>query len=250
MRRTRMRVHHLTIVAAAAAAACNSCCAGAAAPRERIAIFVDAARGYDGPAVLVAAGLLADAGGRGGRARPLRTLGAAQAAARQQATAAGGCGVTVHAAAGTYNPLTLDGRDSGASAQADVRYVGAPGAHITAGVSLPASGFEPVPSVDPVWARLPPAIRAGTRRFNVSALGVLGPAAAGDGNTAVQLSCGGESYSLATWPNNGSWAHTGTPVRRCRCQPCHSCRPLTPHAADFMPRILEFLAARHGVLRE
>ena len=130
--------------------------------------------------------------------QPLRTLSAAQRAAR-----AAGVPTTVHAGPGTYSPLSLNELDAG------VRYQGVPGAIISAGVKLAANGFAAVPSADPVYGRLPTATRAGVERFDITPLGLPSSAL---GITDMQLSCGGEPMNLATWPSNGSWAHTGANV--------------------------------------
>jgi hypothetical protein len=98
--------------------------------------------------------------------RPLRTLRAGQLAARSAMQRPGVDGVTVHAAAGAYAPLSLGALDTA------VRFDGAPGASISAGVSLPPAGFEAVPPSDPVHSRLPAAVRATSQRFNLGALGV------------------------------------------------------------------------------
>eukprot|EP01052_Picozoa_sp_SAG31_P017513 SAG31_NODE_1200_length_9419_cov_15.101717_2_plen_468_part_00 len=133
------------------------------------------------------------------RARqPLRSLAAAQRVARAAAVP-----TTVHAAAGTYSSLSLNELDAG------VRYQGARGATISAGVNLDANGFDAIPSTDPVYGRVPPAARAAVERFDITALNVPDSAL---GITDMQLSCGGEAMNLVTWPSNGSWAHTGANV--------------------------------------
>jgi len=167
---------------------------------RRATIYVDAARGHDSVPDH-ASGVGEDP------LEPLRTLSAAQAAARRALLRDGVRGVTVRAAAGSYEPLILTAEDSGRSVGADVWYEGAPGASISGGVLLPASAIEPVPTSDPIRSRLPAA--ATTRRVSVKGLGIVpGPA-----STGVQLSCPGVgTLDIATWPSDGSWARTGTPV--------------------------------------
>lgn len=215
----------LVVVAAAA---------GGGGRAARVSIYVDPVSGRDPPGP--ATGAASDGGQRAHRdgevpaRRPLRTLGAAQRAARAALGRAGGNGgVTVHAAAGRYDPLSLSELDAGAIETANVLFEGAPGATISAGRVLSASGFGPVPSSDPVFARLPAPARAATHRFDLGALGIsakslqlldrLSPTVAGPGGTgsllgpdSVQLTCDGVAMDLASWPSNGSWAHTGENV--------------------------------------
>ncbi len=129
---------------------------------------------------------------------PLRTLSAAQRAAR-----AAEVPTTVHAAPGMYSPLSLNELDAG------VRYQGAPGATISAGVELPASSFDAIQPTDPVYNRLSVATRASVQRFDIGALDLPVDVL---GITDMQLTCGTEAMNLASWPNNGSWAHTGQNV--------------------------------------
>lgn len=130
--------------------------------------------------------------------QPLRSLAAAQRVAR-----AAGAPTTVHAGAGVYSSLSLNELDAG------VRYQGVPGATISAGVKLAADGFDAVPTADPLYGRLPASARADVERFDLTALHLPTSAL---GITDMQLSCGGEAMNLASWPSNGSWAHTGANV--------------------------------------
>ena len=180
----------------------------AVAAGGRVTIYVDAAAGRDAAA--------ADGTDLGGGwagwdpRRPLRTLGAAQRAARV-ALGNGARGVTVRAAAGRYAPLSLGAHDSGGDG-AEVRYEGASGAVISAGATLPASGFHPAPPTDPISGRLPAGAQATTRRFDLGAMGISASELSSGDPTGVVLTCEGATVSLASWPSNGSWAHTGAPV--------------------------------------
>ena len=107
----------------------------------------------------------------------------------------------MRAAAGVYSPLTLTALDSG------VRYEGQ-GAVISGGALLPPGII--VPPTDPIFSRLSAATRAVTRRFDISDLINASGSDAVSGK--FQLSCDGQAMNLASWPSNGSWAHTGTAV--------------------------------------
>jgi hypothetical protein len=168
-------------------------------PEEAVVIFVDSLRGDDA----------SDASA----ATPLRSLHAAQLAARRALLRPGARRVTVRAAAGVYSPLVLTQLDSGTAGVGSMRFEGGPGAVISGGVALPPADFSNVPSTDPIFRRLPASIRTATRRFNLSS---ILPAETLDDLDAVsgsvQLSCDGETLALAAWPSNGSWAHTGANV--------------------------------------
>jgi hypothetical protein len=189
----------LALLWPAVVAGCMQPCSG-----SRTTIYVDAVHGRDEPAdgASAASGCSAD--------RPLRTLGAAQAAARRVLRDPEARGVTVSAAAGVYAPLALTAEDSGTGGEGGLRYEGAPGAVISGGVALPPG--SPVAPGDPVFGRLPTATRTHARRFDVGEL--IGPSPSEIVSGAVQLVCDGRALELAAWPSNGSWAHTGTAVGR------------------------------------
>jgi hypothetical protein len=152
-------------------------------------------------------------GGDGSAANPLKSLQAAQVAARRVIRRQGAQEVTIRASAGVYSPLTLTQLDSGTDTHSMMRFEGAPGAVISGGVALPPGDFTNVPPTDPIFERLPASTRAATQRFNLSSVLSAETLHSLDAvSGSVQLSCGGNTLALATWPGNGSWAHTGTNI--------------------------------------
>lgn len=145
---------------------------------------------------------------------PFRTIGAALTSAREFRSARPhSSGVTIRAAAGTYPPLVLGPRDSGAPNGSEVRIEGEPGALITGGVTLPAGEFQTLLPSDPIASRIPQASHASTRWINISGLVSMESSGASTVSGALSISCSTVgALTLATWPSNGSWADVGTPV--------------------------------------
>jgi len=131
---------------------------------------------------------------------PGDSLRAAQAAARTAAAQHGGATIElqkgVHALAD--GPLVLGAADS------RVAWRGLPGAVISGGTPLAAADFAPVPAADPVYARLPAAVRSRVLRADVSAraaaYGAPGCRMAGGGPMELYRT-DGAPLTAARWPN-------------------------------------------------
>jgi hypothetical protein len=87
------------------------------------------------------------------------------------------------------------------------------GAVISGGVTLDPDGWGPVPASDPVYSRIPAKTRSTTLRISIpEAIASAHIDARGSSvvSGAAVLSCDGVGpIDLASWPSNGSWAHTG-----------------------------------------